>query len=196
MLKKMEDLASKDKILVHTCCAPCLSSIIQQLEKNFSELVLFYFNPNIHPYTEYIQRYNSLLALKSLKKLKASLLHGSYDIKDYFRIINGTEDYPERCRFCYRLRFQETAKKAHDLGIQIFTSTIFASPYQRKELALEEALRAAEIFDISVLNIDISKNEYFEAIKAYKKTGLYYQNYCGCVFSNYEAMKERGVELL
>jgi hypothetical protein len=195
MLKKIDDLKRKDKILVHTCCAPCLSAIHQLLEKNLSEVVLFYYNPNIHPYTEYLLRYNSLLAFTALKKMKGNLLHGSYDIKDYFRMINGTEEYPDRCRFCYRLRLQETAKKARELGIHIFTTTIFASPHQLKATALEEALRAAEVFDISVLDLEIIRDEYFDAVKAYRKTSLYYQNYCGCVFSNYEAMKERGVKL-
>ncbi|MCX7831309.1 MAG: epoxyqueuosine reductase QueH [Actinobacteria bacterium] len=188
MLIDINMLPKKSEVFIHVCCGACLNSVFDIFNEGSIDLRLFFFNPNIHPYAEFLRRREALLAYLKLRKVDLELEIPEYEVVDYFRAVNGFEDYPDRCRFCYRLRFQETAKKAAENGIKYITSTIFASPYQKKQIALEEALRAAETFDLAVVNYDIEKKRYREKVEEFKKDGFYYQNYCGCIFSEVERL--------
>lgn len=186
MLVDLRMLPKKSEIFLHVCCGACLNSVFDIFNEASADLNLFFYNPNIHPFSEFLRRREALLAYLKLKDIDSNIEIPDYGVIDFFRAVNGFESYPERCRFCYRLRFQETAKKASEIGFKYITSTIFASPYQKKQIALEESLRAAEAFDLAVVNFEVEKKRYREKIKEFKKDGFYYQNYCGCIFSEVE----------
>lgn len=189
MLVELSGIEGIKSILVHTCCAPCLSSIIDTLKEKSEERVYYFFNPNIHPYSEYLKRKETLERFLSLKH-EAQPVNEGYNLVRYFEMVSGSETYPDRCRFCYRLRLQEAARKASDLSIDYFTTTILSSPYQLHDVAIEEGLRAAETFDLSFVHYDI-RDHYYDGVNRLKKLGLYYQWYCGCIFSEFERLEEK-----
>lgn len=184
MLTDVSSLPKNSKILLHVCCGACLNASVNAFKDQ--SLSFYFYNPNIHPYSEYLRRREALFALSYLKDLDGKLFTGEYHPEFYFRLINGFETYPERCRFCYRLRLQETAQRAAEEGFKYFSTTIIASPYQLYDVALEEALRAAETFDLAFVQFKVEKKDYRKAVENFKKSGLYYQNYCGCLFSELE----------
>jgi predicted adenine nucleotide alpha hydrolase (AANH) superfamily ATPase len=186
MLVEIENLPKNSRVLLHTCCSACLASSLDFFINRNSLPSIFYFNPNIHPYNEYLKRRESLLAWLKLYHPESNFIEGLYDLKDYFQAVSGSENYPERCRFCYRIRLHETAKIALELGYNYFSTTLFASPYQQHKVVLEESLRAAETFDLSVVHFIMDKKDYRKKIETYKNNGLYYQSYCGCLFSEFE----------
>jgi len=186
MILEIGQLPQKARVMLHTCCGACLCASVDFFARANSEPVLYFYNPNIHPFSEYLKRRESLLAWLKLRNLPYSFREGPYTIKDFFQAVSGFEKYPERCRFCYRLRFHETARLATELGFEYFSTTIFASPYQQHEVALEEALRAAETFDLAVVHFKLDKKDYRNKVETYKRDGLYYQGYCGCLYSELE----------
>lgn len=186
MILEVNELPPNSRIVLHICCGPCLSASVDSFASVDSNLLLYFYNPNIHPFSEYLKRRESLLAWLKLKNLPYSFQEGPYNLKDYFQAVSGFERYPERCRFCYRLRLHETARLAAEIGFDYFSTTIFASPYQQHEVALEEALRAGETFDLAVVHFKLEKKDYRHKVEEYKKNGLYYQNYCGCLYSELE----------
>ncbi len=132
-----------------------------------------------------------MLSYLQLNKLIFDVIEEEYYPVSYFDMVNGNYEKPERCRFCYRLRMLETAKKASEEGISYISTTIFSSPHQLHDIAVEEALRAAETFDLHVAHFEVSVKTYNEAVRNFKSFGLYSQNYCGCIFSEIER-KTRG----
>lgn len=191
MIVTLDSLPDKEKLLLHTCCGACLNASLKVFLKKKVEVKLFYYNPNIHPYSEYLRRKQAVLAYLKERDLDIKLLSQSYDLETFFRNANGFESYPERCRFCYRIRMIETARVAFEEGYRYFSTTILSSPYQLHEVALEEASRAAEMFDLHVVDFKIDKKDYRLAVEEFKSMGFYYQNYCGCVYSEVERLKGR-----
>lgn len=189
MLVNLSELKTVPSILVHTCCAPCLGGVIDALKQKSDKRIYYFFNPNIHPYSEYLKRKETLEKFLSLNH-ESPLINESYDLVQYFEMVSGTESYPERCRFCYRLRLQESARKAAELSIDYFTTTILSSPFQQHEIAVEEGLRAAETFDLVFVYYNI-RNNYYDGVNKVRKHGLYYQWYCGCIFSEFERLEEK-----
>lgn len=191
MIVTLDSLPENEKLLLHTCCGACLNASLNVFLKKKVEVKLFYYNPNIHPYSEYLRRKQAVLAYLKERDLDIKLLPQSYDLETFFRNTNGFESYPERCRFCYRIRMIETARVGFEEGYRYFSTTILSSPYQLHEVALEEASRAAEMFDLHVVDFKIDKKDYRLAVEEFKSMGFYYQNYCGCVYSEVERLKGR-----
>lgn len=175
-------------IFVHTCCGPCLASVFDDLIETTDDITIYYYNPNIHPFLEFNKR------LKTLNKFvngsSARVLAGSYHLSEYFKAIENHYQSPERCRFCYRFRLENACRKARRLNYNHFTTTIFSSPYQEHGLALEESLEITEKYELNLVYYDTREN-YFDGINKIREMGLYYQWYCGCVFSEYRRVLEK-----
>jgi len=141
-----------------------------------------WYNPNIHPYTEH---HNRLEAMKSLAKTMdfPLIVAEGYDIIDYFQKIAGHE--ADRCRHCFQLRLLKTADTALKLGFAAFTTSLLISPHQKHGLLLEIGSRLAEEKGISFLYADLRKR-YSESRHITKPLNLYRQQYCGCLYSEWE----------
>lgn len=169
------------KILLHTCCAPCLLYPYQVLRSKGYEVIAYFYNPNIHPFSEYKKR---LAATRDyVKKHSIELIvFADYDIESFFHAIHNREEEPQRCHKCWKMRLIKVARKAKELGHDAFSTTLLVSPYQ-------------DIERIKEIGKDIAKNEdiefYFEdwrggfkeAHDKAREAGLYMQKYCGCLYS-------------
>ncbi|MCK4441183.1 MAG: epoxyqueuosine reductase QueH, partial [Sulfurovaceae bacterium] len=173
-------------MLVHICCSVDSHYFLQKLQIDYPKerLLGFFYDPNIHPYSEYYLR---LLDVKrSCKMLGIELIEGEYDTKNWLEAVRGLENEPEkgaRCSVCFDKRFEVTAKKAQELGEKIFTSTLLTSPKK----SLKQLKKAGDIL-ADKYNIKFIAPDYRKAsgtqeqnIMA-KKDKLYRQDYCGCIF--------------
>lgn len=175
-------------LLLHACCAPCLSSVLERLGEHFSVTVLYY-NPNIFPPDEYEKRLSEIQKLLGLLETgnTVKLLCGEYNPGNYRNLTGGMEKEPEggtRCRLCFELRLGETARLAREGGFDYFTTTLTVSPH--KNAALLNAIGGAmsEKYGVLYLFSDFKKRDgYKRSIELSNTYGLYRQNYCGCEFS-------------
>ena len=170
------------KTLLHVCCAPCANQCVEVLRTDHFEVAGFWYNPNIHPFTEYRSRRNCLR--EYAESVQLTLLEkNDYALRPFVRAV--AEDIDHRCGKCYEMRLFETAKQAAEGGFDSFTSSLFISPYQNHELMRETAERAASEYGVTFLYRDF--RPYFKAGQEYaREHGFYMQKYCGCVFSEEE----------
>lgn len=198
ILEGIQNQEGKRKhLLLHSCCAPCSSYVMEYLSKYF-EITVFYFNPNISPVEEYRYR------VEEEKRLIASMpffypvhfLEGSYKPERFFDTVKGVEGIKEggeRCFRCYELRLRETAWMAQKGGFDYFTTTLSISPLKNAEKLNQIGARLSEEYGVPYLFSDFKKkNGYQRSIALSKEYGLYRQNYCGCVFSKQEALLRTG----
>ncbi|MCX7796288.1 MAG: epoxyqueuosine reductase QueH [bacterium] len=173
------------KILLHICCARCVIYPLERLKMNY-EVIGYYFNPNIHPTTEYILRGD---ALKSyLEKENISLLIEDYNPSIHLEIVLGS--FENRCESCYLLRLKETVRKAKELGITYFSTTLLVSPYQNHAKIKEIGERLAEEEDI-VFYYEDFRSGWRDSQRVADELGIYRQKYCGCIFSEYERFEKK-----
>lgn len=178
-------------LLLHSCCAPCSSYVLEYLSQYFS-ITLFYYNPNIYPPAEYEHRVEEQQRLiRSLPAIHPiSFCSGPYDFERFYAAAHGMEDLPEgreRCFACYELRLREAAEKAKALHLDYFTTTLSISPLKNAEKLNEIGERLAVEYGISYLNSDFKKKGgYQRSIELSHEYGLYRQDYCGCIFSRRE----------
>ena len=169
-------------VLLHICCAPCANMCIDTLREQGFELTGFWYNPNIHPFTEYRARRNCL------REYAASIAlplceRDEYGLRPFVRAV--ADDISNRCVKCYEMRLFEAAKTAAESGFDGFTSSLFISPYQQHELMREVAERAADEYHIRFVYRDF--RPLFKAgQERARELGFYIQKYCGCVFSEQE----------
>ena len=170
------------KTLQHICCAPCANQCIDVLRGDGLEVTGFWYNPNIHPVTEYRARRDCLRDYA--RSIGLPLLErDDYGLRPFVRAV--AEDIPGRCVKCYEMRFFEAARQAKDGGFDSFTSSLFISPYQNHDLMRETAQRAAAEYGVSFLYRDF--RPYFRAGQdRARELGFYMQKYCGCIFSEQE----------
>ena len=170
------------KNLLHICCAPCANQPIEVLRGDGLEVTGFWFNPNIHPFTEYRARRNTVRDY--LQAIELPLIEqNDYALRPFVRMV--AEDIGNRCGKCYELRLFEAARQAKEGGFDSFTSSLFISPYQNHELMRETAERAAFECGVEFLYRDF--RPYFRAgQEKARELGFYMQKYCGCVFSEEE----------
>ncbi|MBR5451512.1 MAG: epoxyqueuosine reductase QueH [Clostridia bacterium] len=167
------------KTLLHICCAPCSVACIKQLREEGIEPVGFWFNPNIHPVTEYRNRRDTLV--NYAKEIKMELVvNDTYGLRDFVRAVS--DNILARCNYCYAVRLGETAKYAAENGFDSFTSTLFVSPYQDHELMIKVAKAAAQKYGVEFLYRDF-RPRFREGQTEARNTGMYMQKYCGCIFS-------------
>lgn len=174
----------KPRLFMHACCAPCSSYCVTYL-KDFFDITLFYYNPNITDFDEYQKR---LLELKKFAdNFNIEVLDGDYNNQEFFTAIKGLESEVEggkRCFECYKLRLEKTATKARDLGYDYFCSTLSISPLKNADKLNEIGEELSSVYKVAHLPNDFKKKGgYLKSVELSKEYGLYRQNYCGCVFS-------------
>ncbi len=179
------------KLLLHACCAPCSSRVLEVLSDYF-EITILYYNPNIFPEVEFEKRLTELKRLvKDLKtKYPVEVWPGRYEPKEFFTMARGHEkdkEGGERCFKCYRLRLEETVKLAKENHFDYFTTTLSISPYKNSRVLNEIGRELAEKYNLSYLFSDFKKKDgYHRSIELSEKYHLYRQDYCGCIYSKQE----------
>ena len=180
------------RLLLHSCCAPCSSYVLEYLSRYF-EITVFYYNPNIYPPEEFGKRVEEQKRL--IAQLPAehpiSFLDGPYEPERFYEMARGLDQVPEggeRCFKCYRLRLTETAEMARAGKYDYFTTTLSISPLKNAEKLNEIGGQLAKDYGVDYLYSDFKKrNGYKRSTELSREYGLYRQDYCGCVFS----MRER-----
>ncbi len=176
------------KLLLHACCAPCSSYVLEYLSVYFEITVLFY-NPNIYPPEEYEKRV--LEEQRLIREMKfvhpVSFMAGNYEPDEFYRAVRGLEKEPEggaRCEKCYELRLRQAAEAARDGGFDYFTTSLTISPLKPADKLNQIGGRLAEEYGVAYLYSDFKKKDgYRRSVQLSKEYGLYRQNYCGCVYS-------------
>jgi len=182
----VKDGGCTQRILLHCCCAPCASHVIEYLSPSFMITVLFY-NPNIIPRDEHDKRAAEILKLLSLVTLPNSvdMLPIKYHPADFEAAAAPYLDEPEggrRCKVCFELRLGETARCAKELGFECFTTTLSVSPHKDVALLGEVGALMAKTYGVEYLDYDFKKRDgYKRSVELSKQYGLYRQSYCGCV---------------
>lgn len=172
------------KLLLHVCCGPCMTSFDKYFNDRNIDYSAFFYNPNIHPYKEYVRRYETLSDYA--KRINIDLFH-----EISFQQAKWENEYSklptaERCSKCYKQRLEGTAKKAAENGFTHFTSTLLISPYQNHDLMIEIGEIAATKYNVELYYSDF--REYFrEGQNIARDEGLYRQKYCGCIYSYKES---------
>ncbi|HIR09576.1 MAG TPA: epoxyqueuosine reductase QueH [Candidatus Avoscillospira stercoripullorum] len=170
------------KLLLHICCAPCANRPLADLQAQGHDVTGFWYNPNIHPFTEYRARRNTVRDY--LQEIGVPLIEqNDYGLRPFVRAV--AEDIPGRCVKCYGMRLFRAAEVAKAQGFDGFTSSLFISPYQKHDLMKEVAEKAAETFGVEFFYQDF--RPLFRAGQDFaREHGFYMQKYCGCVFSEEE----------
>ena len=178
----------KPRLLLHVCCAPCSSSVVEYLSKHF-RIELYYYNPNIHPESEYRRRYGEFEKLIDRAEFFDSVMlsEGDYDTDRFFETARGLEAEAEggvRCEACIRLRMEESARVARERGFDFFTTTLSVSPHKNAAYINELGAALEGEYGVRYLYADFKKkNGYARSIELCKEYDVYRQNWCGCVFS-------------
>ncbi len=198
VLDDLESRGETPSLLLHACCAPCSSYVLEYLSRYF-KISILYYNPNIFPETEYEKRKSELSRLISQMPLKnpVTLLPCEYDNSVFAEITRGLEDVPEggeRCMRCFRLRLEKAAETARKLGLDYFTTTLSISPLKNAEVLNSIGEEAGRKAGVRHLPADFKKKDgYKRSLILSQEYSLYRQNYCGCVYSKAERQrKERG----
>ena len=186
-LLKIKNLDNKPKLLLHACCAPCSSYVIEYLSEYF-DITIYYYNPNIYPESEYLRRLNELKKfLKEFKIKNIKLIEAEYNQEDYNNNITGLEDLGEkskRCYECYKFRMEKSCKFAKKNNYDYFTTTLSISPYKVSSWINEIGEELMNKYNINYLYADFKKkNGYKRSLELSKEYNLYRQDYCGCIYS-------------
>ncbi len=188
MDKLIEGLNSVPVLLIHACCAPCSSYVIEYLSQYF-HINILYYNPNITDEDEYKYRLSEEERLINELPVKypVKLIAGDYNPDIYLNAVKGLENESEggkRCEVCFELRLREAAEKCREIGADYFLTTLTISPLKNAEKINAIGERIAEEYGVKYLPSDFKKkNGYKRSIELSKEYNLYRQNYCGCVFS-------------
>ena len=192
VVKENESKSRVPRLLLHSCCAPCSSYVLEYLSDYF-EITVFYYNPNISPAEEYEKRAAEQQHL--IRELPAKhpihLVVGAYEPERFYAVSRGLEQVPEggeRCFRCFRLRLEEAAKMAAEGGFDYFATTLTISPLKNAQKLNEIGEELSELYKVEHLPSDFKKkNGYKRSVELSALYGLYRQNYCGCVFSKRDA---------
>ena len=195
VIKKLEERGEVPKLLLHSCCAPCSSYVLEYLS-NYFEITVFYYNPNIYPEEEYWKRVEEQKGLiRSMKTLHpVSFLEGVYEKEAFYKMAEGMEALKEggvRCFACYEMRLRKTAELAKEKEFDFFTTTLSISPMKNAQKLNEIGRSVGAEYGMEYLLSDFKKkNGYKRSIELSAIYGLYRQDYCGCEFS-YKARKSQ-----
>lgn len=186
---------TKPTLLLHACCAPCSSYVLELLSRHFN-ITIFYYNPNIHPAAEYNRRLNELknflLQFPEAVKNSVTLVEAPYDPKDYFEATNAQNEPQlavepekgERCRRCYELRMKAAYEYAVQNNFDYFTTTLSISPHKDAEKINFIGYTLNKVNSTKYLPSDFKKNNGFKrSLELSKEFNLYRQDYCGCIYS-------------
>lgn len=193
---QLQEQGRVPRLLLHACCAPCSSYVLEYLSAYFL-ITVFYYNPNIYPDEEYNKRVAEQKAFieRFPAKHPISFVEGDFDQERFYEVTKGLEKEPEggkRCQQCFRLRLEETAKLAKAMQMDYFTTTLSISPMKNAQMLNEIGGALAKDYGISYLYSDFKKREgYKRSVELSKEYGMYRQDYCGCVFSYRSRQQEK-----
>ena len=189
---------NKSKLLLHSCCAPCSGDIMKRLLDSDINYTVYFYNPNIHPYEEYMLRKEENMAFA--KKYKIPFIDDDYNPRTWFEITKGMEHEPERgkrCSTCFDMRFIKTSEYAYNNGFDIISSTLGISRWKDMNQINNSGKYAASKFKgLSYWDFNWRKeNGSHRMIEVSKDEGFYMQEYCGCVYSLRDTNKWRTINL-
>ncbi len=188
ILSGLEGDGTVPRLLLHSCCAPCSSYVLEYLSRYF-EITLLYFNPNIYPPSEYERRAAEQESLISRMTFvhPVTMMTGRYEPDEFYRAARGLEKEPEggaRCLRCYELRLREAALAAREGAFDFFTTTLTISPLKSAEKLNQVGERVGEEYGMAFLPSDFKKRDgYKRSLWLSNEYHLYRQNYCGCIYS-------------
>lgn len=188
VIRDLEESGKVPKLLLHSCCAPCSSYVLEYLSQHF-EIMVYFYNPNIYPAEEYYKRVTEIERLVGQMNFKnpVRLVSGAYEPGEFYQAVKGFEKEAEggsRCLRCFSLRLEEAAKVCRAGNHDYFTTTLSISPLKNAAQLNEIGESIAKEYGIQYLPSDFKKRDgYKRSIQLSEEYGLYRQNYCGCVFS-------------
>lgn len=182
----LKNLKTKPSLLLHSCCGPCSTSVLELLTKYF-KVDVYYYNPNIYPESEYLKRKNEQERLLNTIEENINFIEGEYDTENYNNFIKGLEGEKEgglRCNKCIAYRMEKACKYAKDHKYDFFTTTLSVSPHKNSKMINEIGYSLEKEYSIPYLYSDFKKKDgYKRSITLSKKYNLYRQDYCGCKYS-------------
>ncbi|MGI6719115.1 MAG: epoxyqueuosine reductase QueH [Bacteroidales bacterium] len=191
-IAKITESKHKPTLLLHSCCAPCSTYVLDYLSKYF-KIIVYYYNPNIYPTEEYFKRveeqkwFVNIFNKEFNPETKVEFLEGKYNKEDFYKISQGLENEPEgglRCIKCYELRLNEAAVKAKEIKADYFTTTLSISPMKNADALNKIGVKIGEKYNVNYLLSDFKKKEGFKkSVQISNKYNMYRQEYCGCEFS-------------
>ncbi len=180
MHEEISSFGEKPKLLLHCCCAPCSSAVIERI-KEFFDITFYYYNPNIYPKEEYLLRENEF------KKLGVNVVSEDYNHERFLNVVQGMEKENEggvRCQICIAERLNKAFEYAVENNFDLVTTTLTISPHKDCEYINLLGERLEEKHGIKYLHADFKKeNGYLRSTQICKELGIYRQDYCGCEFS-------------
>ena len=183
------DINAKPKLLLHACCGPCSSYVVEYLSKYF-DITIYYYNPNTYPKDEYVRRMFELKKFIKEFNNRIKIIENEYYPEEFYKSIKGLENNGERskrCYNCYKLRLENSAKYAKENEFDYFTTTLSISPYKDAEWINEIGKELEKKYKVKYLFSDFKKrNGYKRSLELSKEYKLYRQEYCGCVYSMQE----------
>ena len=196
LIQKLQQEGKVPRLLLHACCAPCSSAVLEYLSQYFA-ITLLYYNPNIAPLEEYQKREAELRRLISQMKFThpVELLPCQYDGQAFVQAARGLEGEPEggkRCEACFRLRLRYAAQEAARLRFDYYTTTLSISPMKNAPLLNQLGEEIGREFGVAHLPSDFKKKDgYKRSVQLSKEYDLYRQDYCGCAFSKAQRQREK-----
>lgn len=196
LIQKLQQEGKVPRLLLHACCAPCSSAVLEYLSQYFA-ITLLYYNPNIAPLEEYQKREAELRRLVSQMKFThpVALLPCQYDGQAFVQAARGLEGEPEggkRCEVCFRLRLRYAAQEAARLRFDYYTTTLSISPMKNAPLLNQLGEEIGREFGVAHLPSDFKKKDgYKRSVQLSKEYDLYRQDYCGCAFSKAQRQREK-----
>jgi epoxyqueuosine reductase len=174
------------RVLLHICCAPCATWTLQHLAELGASVTGYWFNPNIHPFSEHERRRQTLATFADEQHLPMVWEEG-YEMVAFLKKVVDNPNLGRRCRQCYRMRLRRTAQRAAEMGYDAFSTTLLISPYQYLQLIQQEGDEAAEAYGVPFYLENMRRGFAFHHRLA-QEHGLYEQRYCGCVYSEWESL--------
>ena len=186
LLEIINELDARPKLLLHSCCGPCSTTVLTFLV-NYFDITVLYYNPNIEPYEEYMHRKSEQIRfIKEFNNEHITFLDCDYQNEEFRNKVKGLEEEKEggaRCAVCFRLRLEKTAEIAKNEGFEYFGTTLTVSPHKNSKIINEIGALLESIYGVKYLYSDFKKKDgYKKSIELSKEYSLYRQDYCGCLF--------------
>lgn len=177
------------KVLLHICCAPCTIYPLKVLRAEGHEVTGYFYNPNIHPYTEFTRRLDAVEDYAKRQEMPL-VVDDEYDLETYLR--GALDAGSQRCSNCYRVRLEKAFQAAQQEGAEALTSTLLYSRYQRHAEIVATALTLAEEYEVPFFYTDFREG-WKEGQDESRRLGIYRQKYCGCIFSEMERYRKNTI---
>ena len=186
LLEIINELDARPKLLLHSCCGPCSTTVLTFLV-NYFDITVLYYNPNIEPYEEYMHRKSEQIRfIKEFNNEHITFWDCDYQNEEFRSKVKGLEEEKEggaRCAVCFRLRLEKTAEIAKNEGFEYFGTTLTVSPHKNSKIINEIGALLESIYGVKYLYSDFKKKDgYKKSIELSKEYSLYRQDYCGCLF--------------